>query len=112
MTGLNLTNDQQSVSSITVSWTPPSERNGTFLYELNYTATQDFNYNTDPPRIQTNSSTIEDIPGGSNNNEVLLPGVLPFATYTIEIFAFNRLFGKSLSGPSRKMTIQTLPTSN
>ena len=111
MTGLTLTNVQRSVSNITVSWTPPSERNGTFLYELNYTATQDFNYNTDPPRIQTNSSTREDIPGGSNNNEVLL-GVLPFATYTIEIFAFNRLFGKSLSGPPRKMTIQTLPTSN
>ena len=111
MTGLTLANVQQSVSSITVSWIPPSERNGTFLYELNYTAIQDFNYNTDPPRIQTNSSKREDIPGGSNNNEVLL-GVLPFATYTIEIFAFNRLFGKSLSGPPRKVTIQTLPTSN
>ena len=106
---LQLQNIRATESVITVTWTPPSTRNGSFSYELNYTATQDFDYSTNPPRRNSTSRTIE-LQNGSNDSFVIMD-VLPFANYTIDIYAFNTFFGRDRSSTVVTNDTRTLPTS-
>ncbi|XP_019855187.1 PREDICTED: receptor-type tyrosine-protein phosphatase F-like isoform X2 [Amphimedon queenslandica] len=110
VTNLALQNVRDTESVITVTWNPPSNRNGSFFYELSYTATQDFNYFTNPPRRNSTSSTIE-IQQGPTNTSVIMP-VLPFATYTINIYAFNAFFGRDRSSSVVTEQRRTLPTNS
>ena len=102
---INLVSINPIAPNITITWTPPSIRNGSFNYDLSYEARQDFSYTS---RIQTASETVE-LPFGTTS--YVVTDVLPFANYTITVVAFNRQFGRMFSSDNVVNHIRTQPIS-
>ena len=100
---INLISINPIAPNITITWTPPSIRNGLFNYNLSYEARQDFTYTF---RIQTTSETVE-LPFGTTS--YVITNVLPFANYTITVVAFNRQFGRMFSSDNVVNHIRTQP---
>ena len=94
-----------TVNEISVTWTNPSDRNGSFNIELNYKAIQIFPY---PSRINSIMDTTE---LSSSRNSFVIMNTLPYAEYVVTLVAFNRLFGRSLSSPPVTQTIISQPIS-
>lgn len=69
---------------VRLTWTAPSLRNGSFNYNLTYTALQ----TDDFPEVRRNTSQDSVIIAGSME-EFTIEDALPFANYSFTIFAFN-----------------------
>ena len=93
-----------NVVIVTITWNPPSARNGTFNYSLAYTADQTPGY--PPERRQTGSGSFV-LPG--SNDQYIIKDALPYANYSVTIFAFN--IKRNLPGPSNSVTHRSLAIS-
>ena len=69
---------------VEITWTAPSFRNGSFNYNLTYTAAQTDNY----PELRRGTAQDSVIIAG-RMEEFTIEDALPFANYTVTIFAFN-----------------------
>ena len=69
---------------VQITWTAPSLRNGSFNYNLTYIAVQTDNF----PEFSRDTTQDSVIIAGSME-EFTIINALPFANYTITIFAFN-----------------------
>ena len=78
---------------VTVTWEPPSNRNGPFDYNISYSAEQLSPY----PEGRRNSMADSLILTGDQNQYIINNG-LPFANNTVTIYAFNTK--RTLPGPS------------
>ena len=78
---------------VTVTWEPPSNRSGPFDYNFTYSAEQLSPY----PEGRRNSTADSQILTGDQNQYIINNG-LPFANYTVTIYAFN--IKRTLPGPS------------
>ena len=88
---------------ITVTWTPPSERNGSISYNLTYSGFQVPPY---PPSRALGMSGTFIINEASNVSHELI-GALAFARYTINVFAFNKQLGQTAASTTETRAITT-----
>lgn len=91
--------------TIVISWTPPSERNGSLSYNVSYTASQIPTYTASglpPSRANTTSGTFVVV--NASNSSHTLCNTLPFAQYIVSVFAFNRQLGQCASSPTEMTT--------
>ena len=80
---------------INITWSMPSERNGSVSYNLSYTGTQPPPYPQEEARTDKNSfvyNSVSEVTHSINN-------VLSFAIYIIEVFAYNIDLGQTVAGP-------------
>ena len=89
---------------IEITWVAPTLRNGSFDYNLTYTAEQRAPY----PELRRNVSQGSVIVDGDLVKFVIENG-LPFAEYTITIYGFNLKLG--VPGPSETITERSAPLS-
>ncbi len=91
VSSLNIISSRRDGSSsrvaIVVIWRRPSERNGPYRYMLNYTADQSFPYPV-TRSISTSSSSIN-LAGDDQSYSVPINNSLPFADFTVSLYAFN-----------------------
>ena len=80
--------------TVEITWTPPSLRNGSFNYILNYLADQTPPY---PQARRQSTSPVPEIINGSQQEYVVQRG-LPYADYQVTVYAFNLKLG--VDGPS------------
>ena len=108
VTGLTVTSREnpglRNAVFIEIMWTALSLRNGSFDYNLMYTAEQRDPY-PEPRRNMTQGSVIVN---GDLDEFVIMDG-LPFAEYTMAIFGFNLKLG--FPGPSQMLTERSEPLS-
>ena len=88
---------------ITVTWTPPSERNGSISYNLTYSGFQVPPY--PPSRALGMSGTF--IINEASNVSHQITGALAFAKYTINVFAFNKQLGQTAASTTETRAIMT-----
>ncbi len=74
---------------VTVDWSPPSDSNGAFYYNLTYTADQAPDYPQERRRFVSDSSTLV----GFRDNYIIEDG-LPYAVYSVIITAVNIKHGR------------------
>ena len=95
-------------TNISLTWVPPSERNGTFDYIIAYRARSNFSYPNYLDRIQEDSRDNIIVMGSSTS--YFLTDVLAFANYEVSITAFNRLRGREqFYGPTVTSRILSEP---
>ena len=92
--------------AIEFTWTRPSERNGLYGYTLLYRANQS------PPypalrRIHIPHTTVN-LEGSLSHYSVPEENGLPFADYTLEMFAYNLKRGKVVNSGSVSAGIRTI----
>ena len=75
-------------------WDAPSTRNGSFNYILAYSAEQANPYPTERIRTAEDSFHINE----SSTESLRIEDALPYANYTVTIFAFN--IKRGLRGPN------------
>ena len=103
VTDFTLSNDDMD---IILTWTPPSDRNGTFDYVITFSARSSFNYPSHPDRIEVASDdNIMEV--GTSMSHTLV-SVLAYANYEVTITAFNRLRGMGFSGPTVTRNLRSL----
>ena len=85
-----------------LKWTPPSPRNGPYMLQLNYTAEQTPPYPAS--RADSDSSSIM-LP--QNTLQFTIRDVLPFANYTVTVYAVNVRLG--FAGVADSTTIRSQP---
>ena len=100
----SLSSDLGNQVIVTVIWEPPSDRNGPFNYSLTYSAEQLPPY----PEGRRNSTADSQILTGDQNQYIINNG-LPFANYTVTIYAFN--IKRTLPGPSESAEHRSLALS-
>ena len=86
---------------IDITWTSPSERNGSIGYNLSYTGTQPPPYPQEEAQTDTNSIIFSNV----NNVTHTINNALPFAIYVIKVFAYNTDLGQNAAGPTGTDTI-------
>ena len=89
---------------VEIEWFAPSSRNGSFNYLLSYTAEQRDPYPEIRMLTANNVTTID----GNQSQFIILDG-LPFANYTVDIYAFN--IKLELPGPTESAMMRSEPTS-
>ena len=91
VSSLSITSQANSFSNntvtITISWAGPSDRNGLYNYELQYSALQAPPYPA--ARSQSEQTDVITLNGDANNIEFVFLG-LPFANYTATVEVVNR----------------------
>ncbi|XP_064385915.1 uncharacterized protein LOC135334596 isoform X5 [Halichondria panicea] len=91
VSSLDITSTRRDGSSnritIMVTWMRPSERNGPYRYMLNYTAEQSSPYPV-TRGISTASSSIN-LAGDSQSYSVPIIDSVPFADFTVSLYAYN-----------------------
>ena len=90
--------------SVEFMWSQPSERNGSYYFELEYSATQNFNGGRNISL--TNMSQIS----GQQLNLQFNDG-LPYAIYEVRIFAYNIKRGRTFGGPLTTQNYLSVPIS-
>ena len=103
VTDFTLTNDDMD---IILTWTPPSDRNGTFDYIITFSARSSFNYPNHLDRTEVASDDDIMVVGTSTSHT--LENVLAYANYQVTITAFNRLRGMGFSGPIVTSNLRSL----
>ena len=96
--------DQNRSNSVKIEfqWTKPSERNGSYYFELEYSALQNFDGGR---RISVvNKSQIS----GEQINMQFNDG-LPYAMYEVTIFAYNIKRGRTYKGPPTTTSYLSIP---
>ena len=88
---------------ITVTWAPPSERNGSISYNLTYSGFQVPPY--PPSRALGMSGTF--IINEASNVSHQITGALAFAEYSINVFAFNKQLGQTAASTTETRAIMT-----
>ena len=88
---------------VTVTWEPPSNRNGPFNYNLTYSAEQLSPYPEGRRKSMADSLILT-----GDQNQYINNG-LPFANYTVTIYAFN--IKRTLPGPSETAQHRSLTLS-
>ena len=99
---LNVTENSEG-GIITVTWTPPSERNGSISYNLTYSGFQA------PPYPQSRADNMSGtfIINEAGNVSHQITGALAFAVYTISVFAFNKQLGQTAASTTETRDIMT-----
>ena len=98
-------NENRSRSiNVEFTWSQPSERNGSYYFELEYSATQNFKGGRNIPL--TNVSEIS----GQQLNLQFSDG-LPYAEYEVRIFAHNIKRGRTFGGPLTTQNYLSIPIS-
>ena len=87
---------------ITITWTPPSLRNGSYNYRLRYSARQAFTNGENTPL--TAPITLM----GTQQSYNITDG-LPYADYNFTIFAYNVKRGLLFKGSDTILPYQTIP---
>ena len=90
-------NNNDNTVTVRITWTPPSLRNGSFNYILNYSADQTPPY---PQARRWSTSPVPVMIDGSQREYVVQRG-LPYADYQVTVYAFNIKLG--VHGPSEMM---------
>ena len=95
-----------SNSSVNVSfiWTQPSSRNGSYKFELQYSAKQIFQVGE-----TRNATSTSQLPG--EESIVVLPDGLPYAQYNVTIFAYNIKRGQRYRGQITDVQYLSIPIS-
>lgn len=106
----------ESVITVTfsVQWREPSDRNGSFHYEIQYEATQNEPY-PQSRQISINPTTMEVfdenlLPGQDDIVEYVFNGALPYADYNITVTPVNTKLNRpalSVSMSGRTIAIGT-----
>ena len=80
--------------AVAFTWIPPSERNGLYEYTLSYRAIQSPPY----PTLRENQipNTAVDLDGRLSQYSISEENGLPYAQYTVNVFAYNIKRGKSV----------------
>ena len=89
---------------VEIEWFAPSSRNGSFNYLLSYTAEQRDPYPEIRMLTANNVTTID-----GDLSQYIIPDGLPFANYTVDIYAFN--IKRELPGPTESAMMRSEPTS-
>ncbi len=111
VSSLDITSTRRDGSSnritIMVTWMRPSERNGPYRYMLNYTAEQSSPYPV-TRGISTASSSIN-LAGDSQSYSVPIIDSVPFADFTVSLYAYN--IGRGVGFRSTVMSLTEKTTS-
>lgn len=93
--------------NVEITWDGPSRRNGLYGYNLTYFAAQ-----LDPypePRRQTVSVQTASLDGDMQGRFTISDSnALPFANFSVTVFAFNLKRGMDVAGPSSSEPHRTL----
>ena len=87
---------------VTISWDGPSTRNGSYNYNLNFSASQSPPY---PPERRRNNSSQLVLSGDQLHVDYIIEEGLPFAVYNAEVTAVNIETGRE--GPNTMMNWRT-----
>ena len=102
---LPIRNENRSCSiNVEFMWSQPSERNGSYYFELEYSATQNFNGGRN-----ISVTTMSQISG--QQLDLQLSNGLPYAEYEVRIFAYNIKRGRAFRGPLTSQTYLSIPIS-
>ena len=96
--------DQNRSNSVNIEfqWTKPSDRNGSYYFELEYSASQNFDGGRNKSVV--NKSQIS----GEQLNMQFNDG-LPYAMYEVTIFAYNIKRGRTYKGPPTTTSYRSIP---
>lgn len=90
---------------VTVEWSPTSNGNGDFYYNLTYTADQSPDYPQERGKTSGNSLLLPE-----SRTEYTIVDGLPYAVYSVTITAINVKYG--LPGPSAYIEHRSIPIGN
>lgn len=93
--------DSNNSVIVNFDWTQPSDRNGSYKFEVRYTATQMFQ----PANPIHTRSIVRQLLG--EQTAIQLSDGLPYAQYNVMIFAYNIKRGRR--GPVVSMTYLSIP---
>ena len=110
MTNLRFTSSERAGSTnrvrVQFSWDGPSGRSGPYRYRLSYSADQVFPY--PPTRSSSTSVDSIDLDGESLSFPVPESDSLPFADFTVRIFAYNIKRGLNIRSGEVSFTNKSL----
>lgn len=98
---MELANVNNSVN-IKFKWSQPSDRNGSYYFELVYSAIQDFDGGWSSAAVNMSQIPKEKL-------KIQLSNGLPYAKYTAIIFAYNIKRGRKYGGPLANITYLSIP---
>ena len=87
---------------VSLVWTSPSPRNGPYTLQLNYTEEQTPPYPASRANKNSNSKTLP-----QSSSQFTIRNALPFANYTVTIYAVNIKLG--LVGVADSTSIRSQP---
>ena len=110
MTNLRFTSSERTGSTnrvrVQFSWDGPSGRSGPYRYRLSYSADQVSPY--PPTRSNSTSADSIDLDGESLSFPVPESDSLPFADFTVRIFAYNIRRGVDIRSDEVSFTYKSL----
>ena len=111
VTNLRFTSSERTGSTnrvrVQFSWDGPSGRSGPYRYRLSYSASQVFPY--PPTRSNSTSADSIDLDGESLSFPVPESDSLPFADFTVRIFAYNIKRGLGIRSGETTITQKSIP---
>ena len=96
---------EDTIRTIMITWSAPSERNGSLSYNVSFTGRQIPPYPQERALCRDGSFVVHDV----SNTTHMLTNILPFAQYNIRVFAFNQLLGQDAMSPTEMRTIFSDP---
>ena len=96
-------NSSNSVN-VQFRWSQPSNRNGSYYFELVYSAEQNFDGGRSMAAVNISQIPEEQLSMQFSNG-------LPYAEYAVTIFAYNIKRGRSYGGPLANRTYLSIPIS-
>ena len=88
--------------TVRITWTPPSVRNGSFNYMLNYSADQTPPY----PQARRRSASPGPVMIDGSQQAYVIQSGLPYADNQVTVYAFN--VKRGIQGPSQIVTHRSL----
>ena len=95
-------NNNNNTVTVRITWTPPSLRNGSFNYILNYSADQTPPY----PQSRRRSTSPGPVMIDGSEQEYVVQSGLPDADNQVSVYAFN--IKRDIQGPSEMATLRSL----
>ena len=95
-------NNNDNTVTVRITWTPPSLRNGSFNYMLNYLADQTPPY----PQLRRRSTSPGPVMIDGSEREYVVQSGLPYADNQVSVYAFN--IKRDIQGPSEMTTHRSL----
>ena len=106
ISSLELSSDNESHShnvAVKFTWSKPSQRNGSYYFELEYSAMQNFDGG------RSISKKIQIAITEDQQMQMQLMNGLPYAMYEVSIFAYNIKRGRSYRGPQANKSHLSIP---
>ena len=105
ISSLELSSDNENHShnvAVEFTWSKPSQRNGSYYFELEYSAMQNFDGGRSISK-KIRSAITED------QQMMQLVNGLPYAMYEVRIFSYNIKRGRSYRGPQTNESHLSIP---